>query len=174
MAIITVDLLTDFANKFAAKITEKFVKKTDIPDNAKFTDTTYSDMGGASSSAAGTHGLVPAPAKGSQNKYLRGDGTWQTPPDNNTTYSDMTAATASGAGTHGLVPAPAAGEQGKYLRGDGTWQTPTNTTYSAATTGKAGLMSVADKVKLDGITEATTADIDSIIAETFSVVSESH
>lgn len=40
----------------------------------------------------------------------------------------------------------------KYLRQDGTWQTPpdTNTTYGAATQSAAGLMSAADKKKLDG------------------------
>lgn len=47
-------------------------------------NTTYSDMKGATSSAAGTHGLVPAPAAGAQAKFLRADGTWQTPA--NTTY----------------------------------------------------------------------------------------
>ena len=36
-------------------------------------------MTGATSSKAGTAGLAPAPAAGAQNKYLRGDGTWQTP-----------------------------------------------------------------------------------------------
>ena len=41
------------------------------------TDTTYSDMTGATSSTAGTSGLVPAPSAGDQEKYLRGDGTWQ-------------------------------------------------------------------------------------------------
>ena len=92
-------------------------------------DTTYSDMTAATASAAGTHGLVPAPGAGKQGQYLRGDGTWQTP--TNTTYSDFTKATASAAGTHGLVPAPAAGKQGQFLRGDATWATPTNTTYSA-------------------------------------------
>lgn len=40
------------------------------------TDTTYSNMTGASSSAAGAAGLVPAPAAGDQDKYLKGDGTW--------------------------------------------------------------------------------------------------
>ena len=48
-------------------------------------DTTYSDFTGASSSAAGKHGLVPAPAQGNQNSFLRGDGTWATPTD--TKYS---------------------------------------------------------------------------------------
>lgn len=49
------------------------------------TNTTYTNMGAASASAAGKAGLVPAPAAGAQAKYLRGDGTWQTPP--NTTYA---------------------------------------------------------------------------------------
>lgn len=44
-----------------------------------WTDTTYSDMTAASASAAGTHGLVPAPAAGKQGSFLRGDGTWATP-----------------------------------------------------------------------------------------------
>ena len=41
------------------------------------TDTTYNDMTGATASAAGTHGLVPAPTAGANTKFLRGDGTWQ-------------------------------------------------------------------------------------------------
>ena len=41
----------------------------------------------------------------------------------------------------------------KYLRQDGTWVKPPNTTYSAATTSAAGLMSAADKTKLDGIAD---------------------
>lgn len=36
-------------------------------------------MTAATASAAGKAGLVPAPAAGAQAKYLRGDGTWQTP-----------------------------------------------------------------------------------------------
>lgn len=42
------------------------------------TDTTYSAMTGATSSAAGTSGLVPAPAAGDDTKFLRGDGAWGT------------------------------------------------------------------------------------------------
>ena len=44
------------------------------------TDTKYSAMKGATSSAAGAAGLVPAPAAGKQASYLRGDGTWAVPP----------------------------------------------------------------------------------------------
>ena len=102
------------------------------------TNTTYANMGAASASAAGKAGLVPAPAAGAQAKYLRGDGTWQTPP--NTTYSDMGGATSSAAGSAGLVPAPAAGKQTSFLRGDGTWVVPTNTTYGLASTTANGLL----------------------------------
>ena len=42
----------------------------------KTTDTTYSTMTGATASAAGKAGLVPAPDKGKQNAFLRGDGTF--------------------------------------------------------------------------------------------------
>lgn len=102
------------------------------------TNTTYTNMGAASASAAGKAGLVPAPAAGAQAKYLRGDGTWQTPP--NTTYSNMGGATPSAAGSAGLVPAPAAGKQASFLRGDGTWVVPTNTTYGLASTTANGLL----------------------------------
>lgn len=48
-------------------------------------NTTYSDMKGATSSASGVHGLVPAPTSGERVSFLRGDGTWATPA--NTTYT---------------------------------------------------------------------------------------
>lgn len=104
------------------------------------TNTTYTNMGAASASASGKAGLVPAPAAGAQAKYLRGDGTWQTPP--NTTYSNMGGATSSAAGSAGLVPAPTAGKQTSFLRGDGTWVVPTNTTYVKANTTTLGLVMI--------------------------------
>lgn len=121
------------------------------------TNTTYTNMGAASASAAGKAGLVPAPAAGAQAKYLRGDGTWQTPP--NTTYSNMGGATSSAAGSAGLVPAPAAGKQASFLRGDGTWATPPNTTYAVANESTNGLMAAADKKtmnRLIGVNTVTT------------------
>lgn len=52
------------------------------------TNTTYSNMTGATSSAAGAAGLVPAPAAGKNTSFLRGDGTWVVP--TNTTYNAVT------------------------------------------------------------------------------------
>ena len=111
---------------------------------AALTDTTYSDFTGATSSVAGAHGLVPAPTTSDPDKYLKGDGTWDTPPGatytagtnvqisaqnvisaTDTTYSNFTGATSSVAGSNGLVPGPAAGDQEKVLHGDGTWKDTT-------------------------------------------------
>lgn len=51
-------------------------------------NTTYSVFKAATASAAGGTGLVPAPAAGAQIKYLRGDGSWQTPPDTKYVHSN--------------------------------------------------------------------------------------
>ena len=111
------------------------ITKTNVVNALGYTpptsNTTYSVMGAASSTSAGSSGLVPAPGAGKNTSFLRGDGTWVVP--TNTTYSNMTGATSFSAGARGLVPAPAAGNNTLFLRGDGTWATPTdtNTTYSA-------------------------------------------
>ena len=89
------------------------------------TNTTYGVFAKATADAAGGTGLVPAPAKGQQRLYLRGDGSWATP--TNTTYDVFKAATSSAAGGTGLVPAPAIANVSQFLRGDGTWATPTDT-----------------------------------------------
>lgn len=82
-------------------------------------------MTGASSSVAGATGLVPAPSAGDQDKFLKANGTWATPPFPPT----MGGASSTDPGVAGLVPAPAAGDQGKYLRGDGTWAEAGGTVY---------------------------------------------
>ena len=64
---------------------------TNVPANAVFTDTTYSNFVGSGSSAAA--GLVPSPGStAGATKYLREDGSWQVPP--NTTYSNATTSAA--------------------------------------------------------------------------------
>lgn len=83
-----------------------------------------------------------------------------------TTYAAFKGATSSAAGGAGLVPAPASGATAKFLQSNGSWGTPPNTTYSPATASANGLMSAADKSKLDGM----TATIDSKIAAAISGV----
>jgi hypothetical protein len=117
------------------------------------TNTTYEVMTGATASAAGQAGLVPAPAAGKQGQYLRGDGQWLTPP--NTTYSQATADKL------GLVKIGYIANSKNYpvvLDENGKmyvavpW-TDTNTTYNVVTASDNGLMSKEDKVKLNGIAE---------------------
>lgn len=108
-------------------------------------------------------------ASGRTVTVTKGDGKTSTFQTQDTTYSDMKGATSSAAGTHGLVPAPATGANNRYLRSDGTWAVPpdTNTTYSAATTSTAGLMSASDKTKLDGIASgANKTTVDSALSST--------
>jgi hypothetical protein len=54
------------------------------------TNTTYSAFTGATASANGTAGLVIAPLVANRGQYLRGDGTWATPPDTDTDTNTVT------------------------------------------------------------------------------------
>ena len=100
--------------------------------------TSVPSLVGATSSVAGTAGLVPAPTTSDTDKFLRGDGTWATPssgitgvtlvstsliPSNGVvTIPAMTGATSSAAGTAGLAPAPTSADVDKFLAGDGTYK----------------------------------------------------
>lgn len=107
---------------FLGEIKAKFVRSVNGAKPDSKGNVNIANMEGASTSAAGKAGLAPAPAAGAANRYLRSDGTWQIPPDNDTKYSNMTAATAFAAGKSGLAPAPAAGMQNKFLCADATWK----------------------------------------------------
>ena len=217
---ITVDSLGHISA--ATIVTKSDITALGIP--GQDTNTTYSAFKGASTSAAGGSGLVPAPAQGASNRYLRSDGTWQVPPDTNTTYgvattsanglmsasdkvklngiatgankythpsytarssglykitvdasghvstvtavtkADITALGIPGQDTNtiythptssGNKHIPSGGSSGQILRwsADGTavWGPDNNTTYNVATTSANGLMSAADKTKLNGI-----------------------
>lgn len=95
-----------------------------------------------------THNLASTSANGylrqldgSTAHFLRGDGTWATPP----AASVMKGATASTAGAAGLVPAPAVGKQASFLRGDGTWQSISLSTLGVTVT-------AAELNYMDGVT----------------------
>lgn len=182
-------------------------------------NTTYSAFKGATSEADGAQGLVPAPAKGNQGKYLRGDGTWQTPPDTKYTLPTATSSVLGGvklgSDTAQSVAANSVTSTAKrtytiqknssgqlvvnvpwtdnssaaikdfedllfdyteivrtdgdtikdavYLtikcdNGDGTTVFNSTVQILAATTSKAGVMTAADRTKLNGIAIGATAD----------------
>lgn len=153
-----------------------FTIASSVPANAKFTDTTYVDVTDSAhglmtaamkkkldgiEEGANKYVLKPASTTlgGVKTTSTVSSATGYTASPiidgvvyyQNTTYNDLKGATASAPGTHGLVPAPAAGKQAQFLRGDGTWATPTDTKYDDATQSVHGLMSAADKRKLDGL-----------------------
>lgn len=80
----------------------------------------------------------------------KGDGTKSTQTTQDTTYGVVSKS------ANGLAPKlPDETATTKYLRQDGTWAVPpdNNTMYSDATQENHGLLSVADKKKLDGVEE---------------------
>lgn len=111
------------------------------------TDTKYSDMVGATTSTAGTHGLVPAPAAGAATRYLRSDGTWQVPP--NTTYGVATT------GSNGLM---SASDKAKL---DGIATGANKYTHPSYTTRSSGLYKITVDATghVSGATAVTKADI---------------
>jgi hypothetical protein len=74
-----------------------------VPSDAVFTDHTYGNMIGASSSANGASGLVPAPTTSNVNQFLRGDGSWATPSGNVTSVNGSTGAVSLNAGSVGAL-----------------------------------------------------------------------
>ena len=122
---------------------------------------TVSTMGAATSSSAGTAGLVPAPAAGDQDKFLRGNAAWNTVSDminllsvgntelkaddylitqyvgggdTTTTYHRRKASAVVNATLVKAALGTNATHNDTYLRKDGTWETPVNTKNTAGAT----------------------------------------
>lgn len=101
-----------------------------------------------------TYGLATTSANGllrqlngNTSQYMRGDGTWATPP--NTTYSLVGADGSSGLIKNGSSVTNASGYTAcPIIRGVPYYK---NTTYSAATSSSPGLMSASDKSDFDEI-----------------------
>ena len=106
-------------------------------------------MTGASSSSDGEIGLVPKPTKGNQNKYLRADGTWQTPPDTNTTYDVFNGS------NNGLVPKT--DKSTYFLNGNGSWGYPWIGSWSDSGKTLICLGSGDDQLSKVNIPEASTS-----------------
>lgn len=147
--------------------------ETDVPAGAKFTDTTYGDMTGATGSAAGTHGLVPAPAAGANTKFLRGDGTWQNTPNTDTHYSAKNVISNSSSGQSNASNASnpflnlienGAVRSSHQIKGGGA------TTVSTDASGNLVISSVNSSYDLSGylkktdLTAIANSEIDTIIA----------
>lgn len=101
-----------------------------------------------------TYGLATTSANGllkqlsgNTSQYMRGDGTWATPP--NTTYSLVGANGSTGLIKNGSSVTNASGYTACPIIGGVPYYK--NTTYSAATASSSGLMSASDKSDFDEI-----------------------
>ncbi len=97
------------------------------------------NMSGATASAAGSAGLVPAPSAGQQSSFLRGDGTW---------------AWASGGGTN--ISITQASSQVTVNSSTGT-----GGNIPPADTSNAGVMTAADRTTLNSLGTAATQNVPS-------------
>lgn len=85
------------ATNAAASATAAATSEANAADSAAAAQAAIAtDMTGATASTAGTHGLVPAPSAGDNDKFLRGDGTWAALTDK-ANKSDITSVNVIGA-----------------------------------------------------------------------------
>ena len=125
-------------------------------------NTTYSAFKGATSSAAGGTGLVPAPAAGAQAKYLRGDSTWQaiTPSSIGAAASSHTHTSSQisdfSAAVNGLIPSTRPNPYAITFTGatTGTYDGSKAVTINIPTTGATSKESLVIKLN-SGSTEGT-------------------
>ena len=153
-----VTLWSKFVEVIKRQLGDHIVKK-DVPENAVFTDT-WLALKGATASVDGSAGYVPAPPKGAANRYLRSDGTWEVPPDTQYMHpgytersSGLYKITVDSTGNISDVTAVTKAD----ITALGIPGQDTNTTYGAATESTNGLMSAADKKKLNGVAAGANA-----------------
>lgn len=160
MAFLDLDGLSHFVQWFKGQLGGKVDKVSGKQLSTNdYTTAEKNKLAGLSNYSHPTSsGNKHIPAGGAAGKILgwASDGTAQWVDDKNTTYGVFKGATTSADGGNGLVPAPKTANAGQYLKGDGTWGTPTNTTYNDVTQSAHGLMSAADKKKLDGFGAASS------------------
>ena len=131
---------------------------------------TVAEMTGATGEAAGTGGTVPAPQQGQQTYYLTGAGTWVAPnwltehPTISVEADDADAATPAFGGTFTAVGAIEKDANGHVTKVTTRTVTVPN---AAASTGAAGLMSAADKTKLDAFQAAANYALKSDITSVY-------
>ena len=147
--------------------------ETNVPAGAKFTDTTYGDMKGATGGAAGTHGLVPAPAAGANTKFLRGDGTWQNTPNTDTHYSakNVLSNSSSGQGNAENASNPflnlienGAVRSSHQIKGGGSTTVTTDANGNLVISSTNSTYDLSGYLKKTDVTAIANSEIDTIIA----------
>lgn len=149
-------------------------------------NTTYSAFTGATSSAAGSAGLVPAPSTSNVDQFLKGDGTWATPTDTKNT-AGSTSSTSKlfivGAASQAANPQTYS-RNTAYIGTDGHLysnslqvvnlsgsQALTNKTYNGYTLGAACAKSITNEITDGGAALPTAAAVYDAIQDLASEVS---
>lgn len=151
-----------------------FTVGVSVPANAKFTDTTYTDMKAATASAAGTHGLVPAPAAGKQGQYLRGDGTWATPTNTDTHYTAKNVVGSSATATANVTAVASnpylnlvengAVRSSHHISGSGATTVKTDASGNIVISSVNSTYDLSGYMKKSDMEAITNSEIDTILA----------
>lgn len=156
---ISADSKTDTLNLVAGDNISFTTDSTNDKITIAATDTTYSDFSGATTSAAGTHGLVPAPAQmasGGDIKLITNRGGWET--------------VSFGIYIAGGTTTNERGLSISFNNGSSTTSLQYNIaedTALLATSARNGFMSSADKGKLDKLVFDSSNKIDSSILPSY-------
>ena len=146
--------------------TSKFLRE----DGTFAAPPTTAEMTGATAGADGTGGTVPAPQQGEQTYYLSGAGTWVEPdwltehPTISVSADDTANAAPAFGATFKAVSAITKDGNGHVIKVTTTTVTVPN---AVATSGAAGLMSGADKSKLDAFQAASNYALKSDISTVY-------
>lgn len=166
LLFVTADGTVTKANAAFTSGTTNFLRE----DGTFAAPPTAAEMTGASEEDPGTGGTVPAPAAGQQTYYLTGAGTWAAPnwltehPTISMGSDDSDTATPDFGATFTAVGAIEKDANGHVTKVTTRTVTVPNT---AASSGAAGLMSAADKTKLDAFQEAANYALKSDVASVY-------
>lgn len=166
LLFVTADGTVTKANAAFTSETTKFLRE----DGTFAAPPTTAEMTGASGEAPGTGGTVPAPKQGEQTYYLSGAGTWVAP----NWLTEHPTISVEGDGNDTATPAfgatfTAVGAIEKDANGHVTKVTTRTVTVpnAAASSSAAGLMSSADKSKLDAFQEAANYALKSDVTSVY-------
>lgn len=145
-----------------------FNGSANISINATGVDgTKVSTFTGATSSTAGTVGAVPAPAGGANEKYLRGDGTWQIPTNTNDAVTQTVSTTEGEYPLLAKATTAVTTVTDDALFAAGVTVNPSTKTVTATTFKGALVGNASTATKADSATKATQDASGNDIAATY-------
>ena len=145
---------------------------TSINSNWNYVQTNISTMRGATSDTPGMSGIVPIPSAGSENKYLKGDGTWssiaqsdvtdlvsdlESKADKQNSYGGFAAGNGASATVGGAVGAGASADYSGFAGGASAYTTSGGAVGQSASTTAGGAVGASASATIGGAVGASAS-----------------